>query len=95
MALDREVYQEQARTVNSTSAWAIRHCGGLYFAGFTDGRKPGLPKVKWTGTLADAKLFNGSALSQAEKYIERIKQKDPLYIGMKAVQIRTADGGKA
>lgn len=84
----REQYRHEAAKVNGTSAWAIRHPGGLYFAGFSDGRKPG-PKVKWTGALSDARLFNGSALSQAEKYIERIKAKDSLYIGMKAVKVTT------
>ena len=83
----REAYREQARTINSESAWAIRHCGGLYFAGFGDARNPNAPKVKWTGTLADARLFNASALSQAEKYIERIKAKDDLYVGLHAVKI--------
>lgn len=87
MTVDRETYREQAREGNSVSAWAIRHCGGLYFAGFPDSRKPGVPKVKWVSALADARLFNASALSQAEKYIERIKQKDSLYVGMKAVKV--------
>lgn len=85
--MKREEYRERARTINSEAALAIRHCGGLYFAGFGDARNPNVPKVKWTGTLADAKLFNASALSQAEKYIERIKQKDALYVGMKVVRI--------
>lgn len=85
--LDRETYREQARTVNSASAWAIRHCGGLYFAGFGDARKPNAPKVKWTGTLADARLFNASAQSQAEKYVERIKAKDSLYVGLHVVKV--------
>ena len=86
--MDREAYRAQAATVNSESAWAIRHCGGLYFAGFPDSRKPGVPKVKWVSSLADARLFNASALSQAEKYIERIKQKDSLYIGLHAIEVR-------
>lgn len=87
MSLERETYREQARTVNGESAWAIRHCGGMYFAGF--GGKPGtnLPSVKWDHSLAYAKLFNASALSQAEKYIERIKAKDPMYIGLHAVKV--------
>jgi hypothetical protein len=84
---DREAARKQSTAINAVSAWAIRHCGGLYFAGLGDGRNQNAPKVKWTGTLADAKLFNASALSQAEKYIERIKQKDALYIGMKVVKI--------
>lgn len=87
MAFDREAAREQSNGINSTSAWVIRHCGGLYFAGFADGRNPNVPKVKWTGTLSDARLFNGTAHSQAEKYIERIKQKDSLYIGMKAIKV--------
>lgn len=87
MALDRETYREQARQVNSVSAWVIRHPGGLYFGGFPDQRRPDVPKVKWVSSLADARMFNGTALSQAEKYIERIKQKDPLYIGMKVVKL--------
>lgn len=87
MALEREAYRERASEVNSASAWAIRHCGGLYFAGFPDSRKPGVPKVKWVSSLADARLFNASALSQAERYIERIKEKDSLYIGMHAVKV--------
>jgi hypothetical protein len=85
MALDRETYREQAKSINSVSAWAIRHCGGLWFEGF--GGKPEQQKVKWTGTLADARLFNASALSQAEKYIERIKAKDSLYVGLKVVKV--------
>lgn len=87
MTLDRETYREQACSVNSVSAYAIRHCGGMYFAGF--GGKPGtnLPTVKWDHSLAYAKLFNASALSQAEKYIERIKAKDSLYVGLKVVKV--------
>jgi hypothetical protein len=85
MALSREEYREQAKSVNSVSALAIRHCGGLWFEGF--GGRPEKPIVKWSGTLADAKLFNASALSQAERYIERIKAKDPLYIGLKVVKV--------
>lgn len=93
MALSREEYREQAKSINSVSAWAIRHCGGLWFAGF--GGKPGGPPiVKWSGTLADARLFNASALSQAEKYIERIKAKDALYIGLKVIKIALAEEGK-
>lgn len=84
---DREAYRAQAREVNSVSALAIRHCGGLYFAGFTDARNPNVPKVKWATTLADARLFNASAMSQAEKYIERIKAKDSLYVGLKVVTL--------
>ena len=94
MALDRETYREQARTINSESALAIRHCGGLYFAGFADARNPNVPKVKWTGTLADARLFNASAQSQAEKYIERIKAKDALYVGLHVVKVVLASEGK-
>lgn len=87
MALDRETYREQARTLNSVAALAIRHCGGMYFGGF--GGKPGtnLPKVKWESSLAYAKLFNASAQSQAEKYIERIKAKDAMYIGLHVVKV--------
>jgi hypothetical protein len=85
--LSREGYRAKAQITNRAEAWVIRHCGGMYFAGFSDGRNPNTPKVKWSSTLADARLFNGSALSQAEKYIERIKQKDPLYIGLKAVKV--------
>ena len=81
----RETYRQESASVNSTSAWAIRHPGGMYFAGF--GGKPRAPVVRWSGTLADARLFNASALSQAEKYIERIKQKDSLYVGMKPVKV--------
>ena len=93
MAFDREAYRAEAAKINVLSAWAIRHCGGLYFAGF--GGKPGGPPiVKWTGTLADARLFNASALSQAEKYIERIKAKDALYIGLKVVKVVLAEEGK-
>lgn len=83
----REAYRLEAAKPNATSAWVIRHCGGLYFAGFGDARNPNVPKVKWTGTLADAKLFNASALSQAEKYIERIKAKDALYVGIKIIKV--------
>ena len=86
----REAYRAQAMGINSVSAWAIRHCGGLYFAGFGDARNPSAPKVKWTGTLAEAKLFNASAISQAEKYIERIKAKDSLYVGLKVVKVGLA-----
>ena len=94
MALDRETYRQQAKDLNSASAWAIRHCGGMYFGGF--GGKPGtnLPTVKWEFSLAQAKLFNASALSQAEKYIERIKHKDPLYRGLKVVKIVLAADGQ-
>lgn len=74
--------------VNGVSAFVIRHCGGLYFAGFPDSRKPGVPKVKWVSSLADARLFNASAQSQAEKYIERIKAKDSLYIGLHVIEVR-------
>ena len=84
--MDRATYREQAKTVNSVAALVIRHCGGLYFAGF--GGKPELPKVKWAGSLADAKMFNATAQSQAEKYIERIKAKDALYIGLHVIEVR-------
>ena len=84
--MDRATYREQAQTVNSVSALVIRHCGGLYFAGF--GGKPVLPKVKWASSLADAKMFNATAQSQAEKYIERIKAKDALYIGLHIIEVR-------
>ena len=86
--MDRETYREQSKGINSVSALAIRHCGGMYFAGFSG--KPGtnLPKVKWDNSLAYAKLFNASALSQAEKYIERIKAKDSLYIGLHVIEVR-------
>lgn len=92
MALDRETYREQARTINSESAWVIRHCGGMYFGGFPDSRKPGVPKVRWESTLANARMFNASALSQAEKYVERIKAKDPMYIGLHVVKVEIANG---
>lgn len=84
--MDRATYREQAKTVNSVSALVIRHCGGLYFAGF--GGKPELPQVKWASSLAYAKMFNATAQSQAEKYIERIKAKDALYIGLKVIEVR-------
>jgi len=67
------------------SALAIRHPGGMFFVGF--GGKPDTQIVKWGFSLAEAKLFNASARSQADKYIERIKQKDPLYIGLKVVMV--------
>jgi hypothetical protein len=79
----REEYRRDAARPNAASAWVIRHPGGLYFAGF--GKPP--ESVKWTGTLADAKLFNATALSQAERYIERIKEKDSLYMGMRPVKV--------
>ena len=81
----REEYRQQAGALNSVAALAIRHPGGLYFAGF--GGRPEKPLVKWSHTLADARLFNASAEAQAEKYIERIKAKDSLYIGMKVVKV--------
>lgn len=94
MALDREEYRAQARQVNSVAALVIRHCGGMYFAGFADGRNPNVPKVKWASTLADARLFNASAQSQAEKYIERIKSKDSLYVGLKVVKVGVFDSDR-
>ena len=82
--MDRAAYREQARFSNKEAALVIRHCGGLYFAGF--GKPP--ESVKWTGTLADAKLFNATAQSKAERYIERIKAKDSLYIGLRVIEVR-------
>ena len=91
----RESYRREAEASNGASAWVIRHCSGMYFAGFGDTRRPGATPVKWVVSLADAKLFNASALSQAEKYIERIKQKDSLYVGLKAVKVFVmVDGGR-
>ena len=82
-AKTRVEYRRDAARPNAASAWAIRHPCGLYFAGF--GKPP--ESVKWTGALADAKLFNATALSQAERYIERIKAKDSLYMGMRPVKV--------
>ena len=94
MAFDREAAREQAREVNALSMWAIRAPCGLYFGGF--GGKPGtdLPSVKWESQLSQAKFFNATALSQAEKYIERIKAKDSLYVGLKVVKVALAVEGK-
>ena len=86
--MDREQYRTEAATKNAVSALAIRHCGGLYFAGFGGKPETNLPSVKWESSLAYAKLFNASARTQAEKYIERIKQKDAMYIGLKVVEVR-------
>lgn len=92
MALEREDYKAQARQVNSVSALVIRHCGGMYFAGF--GGKPDQPKVNFASFLAGAKLFNATAQSQAEKYIERIKKKDSLLVGLKVVKVGLFDSDR-
>lgn len=94
MSKSRATYHQETAHLNVSSAWAIRHPGGMYFCGFPDSRKPDVPKVKWSHSLADARLFNAAALSQAEKYIERIKQKDSLYIGMKAVKVSLVPEGQ-
>lgn len=82
----------ESANVNATLALAIRHPGGMYFAGFGDARNPNAPKVKWEFSLAHARLFNGSARAQAEKYIERIKAKDALYLGLKVVPVTACLG---
>ena len=84
--MNREEYRNQARLDNETSAWVLRHCGGMYFGGFC-GRPGEKGDVKWVHALAEAKSFHATALTKAEKYIERIKAKDRLYIGIKAVKV--------
>ena len=84
--MDRAAYREQALFANKEAALVIRHPGGMYFSRFLS--KHGGPKVEWTYALSYAKFFNATAQSQAEKYIERIKAKDALYIGLKVIEVR-------
>lgn len=73
---------------HATTAYAIRMPCGLYFAGFADPRKDPNIKVKWRSGLCEARLFGGNCYAQAEKYVERIKAKDSLYVGPKIIEVR-------
>jgi hypothetical protein len=79
-----DAYRKQQ---HATKAYAIRMPGGLYFGGFADPRKDPQIKVKWVSGLCEARLFGGNCYAQAEKYVERIKAKDSLYIGPKIVTV--------
>lgn len=78
---------EGRKAIHATVAYAIRVPCGLYFGGFRDERKDPVTPVKWVSGLCEARLFGGNARAQAEKYIERIKAKDPLYVGLKIVTV--------
>jgi hypothetical protein len=82
-----QVPDEYRKKRHATVAYAIRMPCGLYFGGFLDSRKDPNLKVKWVSGLCDARLFGGNCYAQAEKYVQRIKAKDSLYIGMKIVTV--------